>query len=617
MHAGAETFGGGVGVRAATAAAAAAGTGRAVLVLLVAIVATTLEVAIGAFILVIALVGGAFVLRIRARVNVINMPSLLEALERKYFTDCQLENLNDDDAAAETEKSLISIYIPRLPPLVSVPELLVLNDCDIDCAGDFEAIKEKCRRVRELDLAQNKLHDWQEVFHILEHMPRVEFLNLSKNHLVGPICNPTTLPTNSLRSMVLNGTYLDWPCVEVLLDNLPLLEELHLSLNDYKEVLIDSIECASAGDEREDDVAVKAAHAVVDDEVTECNEHNDNNKQSDSHKLTLTSTTTAKATAAAIIETETSATPPPTPTSPTGSCTEPRCKRIQPHRKLKTLHFTGNPVESWLEICRLGRVFPSLENLVLADCPIKAIQADASAVAPTAAGASATNNNDCTTVCEEDVEMSNKTECPHKHFHNLQFLNLSYSNISAWDDIDQIAKFPKLHNLRVKNWPLWERLECTEHERRQLLIARLPNVSLLNGGGVISADEREDAERAFIRHYMDKPEWERPKRYDELVAKHGKLDPLVNINLKPEKRLKVFITYKDKTETRLLDVYCTVGDLKTRLEKLIDLPANKMRLYYVDQDFKEFGPELMKYPNKRLYSYNIQAGDEIIIDEKK
>ncbi|XP_053967297.1 tubulin-specific chaperone cofactor E-like protein [Anastrepha ludens] len=553
------------------------------------------------------------------------MPSLLEALERKYFTDCQLENLNDDDAAAEAEKGLISIYIPRLPPLLSVPELLVLNDCDIDCAGDFEAIKEKCRRVRELDLAQNKLNDWQEVFHILEHMPRVEFLNLSKNHLVGPICNPTTLPTNSLRSMVLNGTYLDWPCVEVLLDNLPLLEELHLSLNDYKEVLIDSIECG----DREDDVAGREVAEKVhadDDEVTECNECNDN-KQSDSHNLTTTATSTAPAAVATAttagettatvteIETktetetepETPTTPPPTPTSPTGSCyTDARCKRIRPHRKLKTLHFTGNPVESWLEICRLGRVFPSLENLVLADCPIKAIQANA-----------VNNNDDCTTACEEDIEMSNKAECPHKHFHNLLFLNLSYSNISAWDDIDQIAKFPKLRNLRVKNWPLWERLECTEHERRQLLIARLPNVNLLNGGGVISADEREDAERAFIRHYMDKPEWERPKRYDELVAKHGKLDPLVNINLKPEKRLKVFITYKDKTEARLIDVYCTVADLKTRLEKLIDLTANKMRLYYVDQDFKEFGPEPMKYPNKRLYSYNIQAGDEIIIDEKK
>lgn len=54
--------------------------------------------------------------------------------------------------------------------------------------------------------------------------------------------------------------------------------------------------------------------------------------------------------------------------------------------------------------------------------------------------------------------------------------------------------------------------EYTEHERRQLLIARLPNVETLNGGGVISCEEREDAERAFIRYYMDKPEADRPER---------------------------------------------------------------------------------------------------------
>jgi hypothetical protein len=58
--------------------------------------------------------------------------------------------------------------------------------------------------------------------------------------------------------------------------------------------------------------------------------------------------------------------------------------------------------------------------------------------------------------------------------------------------------------------------------------------------------------------------------------------------------------------------------LKFRLEKLFGLPASKMRLYYVDQSYKDqIGPEEMKYPNKQLYSYNIAAGDEIIIEPKE
>jgi tubulin-specific chaperone cofactor E-like protein len=96
---------------------------------------------------------------------------------------------------------------------------------------------------------------------------------------------------------------------------------------------------------------------------------------------------------------------------------------------------------------------------------------------------------------------------------NLQLLNLNNANIKSWDDIDFLSKFPVLTNLRVQNWPLWDKSESTEHERRQLLIARLPKVQILNGGGIITHEEREDSERAFIRYYMDKPESDRPERY--------------------------------------------------------------------------------------------------------
>lgn len=68
-----------------------------------------------------------------------------------------------------------------------------------------------------------------------------------------------------------------------------------------------------------------------------------------------------------------------------------------------------------------------------------------------------------------------------------------------------------------QGWPLWERCESTEHERRQLLVARLPLVETLNGGGRLGAVEREDAERAFIRYYMERPESDRPERYLENI----------------------------------------------------------------------------------------------------
>lgn len=45
----------------------------------------------------------------------------------------------------------------------SVPQVLVLNDCGIDQAGSAEDLKKKCNSVKELDLAQNKLENWNEV----------------------------------------------------------------------------------------------------------------------------------------------------------------------------------------------------------------------------------------------------------------------------------------------------------------------------------------------------------------------------------------------------------------------------------------------------------------------
>lgn len=73
-------------------------------------------------------------------------------------------------------------------------------------------------------------------------MPRVEFVNLSLNRLEGPIIQPPPPSSiKTLRSLVLNNTKLEWDSVEKLLNLLPSLEELHLSLNEYTHVLLDTL----------------------------------------------------------------------------------------------------------------------------------------------------------------------------------------------------------------------------------------------------------------------------------------------------------------------------------------------------------------------------------------
>lgn len=143
--------------------------------------------------------------------------------------------------------------------------MLVLNDCNIDKAGESEDLKKKCSTVRELDLAQNNLQEWNEVFTILSHMPSVEFVNLSLNRLYAPIAAaPSEISMARLKSLVLNNTHLEWESVDTLLNLLPALEELHLSLNDYKNVLIDTLEEEYLGSF--DETTAAAATNIEDDE---------------------------------------------------------------------------------------------------------------------------------------------------------------------------------------------------------------------------------------------------------------------------------------------------------------------------------------------------------------
>lgn len=103
-----------------------------------------------------------------------------------------------------------------------------------------------------------------------------------------------------------------------------------------------------------------------------------------------------------------------------------------------------------------------------------------------------------------------------------------------------------------------------------------------------------------------------------MVRVHGKLDPLVSVDLTPESEVPVTIVCGDRCERHTLDVYQTVNEFKQKFEKFSGIPANRMRVFYVDQHVCSVtGPEEMKFPNKRLYSYNIVEGDQIIIDTKK
>jgi len=197
----------------------------------------------------------------------------------------------------------------------------------------------------------------------------------------------------------------------------------------------------------------------------------------------------------------------------------------------------------------------------------------------------------------------------------LMSLNVSTTKISSWEEVEKLRRFPGLNDLRIQGCPFLD--ELNRKEKRTMLVARLPNVKVLNGGDVITKTEREDAERAFIRYFLETEEHLRPARWEELVAVHGVLDPLVNIDLSPDMNVKVCIYFKDECREERISVRQTVKQFKQTLQGYYGLAPANMRLWYYDQEMTKIaGPEEMKFANKELYTYNVIEGDYFVVDEK-
>lgn len=225
-------------------------------------------------------------------------------------------------------------------------------------------------------------------------MPRLKFVNLSFNQLSSPLHEvelTEDLKWQNLRNLVMNSTQVPWENVQQILDHLPSLEELHLSLNEYNHVDLCSCNC----------------QCKTQNEDLEVSETNKNEEE-------------------------------------TVKCTCPKIdyKNKHKHTGIKKVHFTGNPISKWSEICKIGYAFPSLESLVVADCPIETLDIENDEFD--------TQNNPDYVRSESECESGTKRESPHDSFRKLRFLNLNSTQISAWDDIERLSKFPVLYCLRLQ-----------------------------------------------------------------------------------------------------------------------------------------------------------------------
>ncbi|XP_028838077.1 tubulin-specific chaperone cofactor E-like protein isoform X2 [Denticeps clupeoides] len=395
-------------------------------------------------------------------------------------------------------KGVVILSSPQSSPVkdrLNLPSVLVLEGCGITEAGDESEVATFCAHVVELDLSHNQLREWSEVSKILANIPNLDFLNLSMNPLSGSNLEPSAAEAFSgLRRLVLNNTRVSWDVVHTITREIPELQELFLSLNEYDSVALSPVPCPS----------------------------------------------------------------------------------------LRLLHITDNQLQDWSEVRKLGMMYSGLRSLILA-------------------------NNSLNSILEPQDSLC-------RLFPNLKSINLHNSGLSGWEDIEKLNMFPQLREVRLMGIPLLQPYTTTE--RRSLIVARLPAVAVLNGS-VVTDGEREDAERFFVRYYQDSPEDELPQRYHSLVSRYGRLAPLAEIDLRPQCSVLVNMRYGEQVEQLTLRLEQTVAELKKQLRPVVQLPPNRMRVFYIDQQLGyALAPQELKYGARALHSYSMRDGDEILVMPK-
>ncbi|GFR87933.1 tubulin-specific chaperone cofactor E-like protein [Elysia marginata] len=433
---------------------------------------------------------------------------------------------------------------------ISLPRQVSMSGQRITIAGDAASIEKMCARVTELDLMENTITSWKQVFNIIECIPHLTFLNLTSNQLVSHVSSlicSRSRPLPCLTHLVLNNTGVTWDIINQLLVIFPRLIELHLGRNNYQNV---QLNCPSQS-------GVSSLQSQTDKNQPTAGESESTlDNLSASAKLRLLSDNSSAASASGLSKKEETTdnanlypAPPSGPSALAPSATtlrpSPICS-LAVHR----LFFANNCITEWEEISKLGRSFPNLEYLLLSETDI--------------------------------TGLGNPQDIP-QCFPNLKSLGLGQTQLKSWEEVEKLVCFPMLTDVRLSGIPFLDAIP--KHIRFQHTVALLPNIRMLNGSKVTES-EREDAERAFLRKYMDADT--KPSRYYQLEEKYGRLDPLAQVELTPQATVKMKVRVEDaqqrvvKQEEMDIELDQTVRALRKLLSVMAGKPAGKIALFYMD-----------------------------------
>ena len=94
---------------------------------------------------------------------------------------------------------------------------------------------------------------------------------------------------------------------------------------------------------------------------------------------------------------------------------------------------------------------------------------------------------------------------------------------------------------------------------------------------------------------------------------HGNLEPLVKIDLSPRNVFRVGVWWGQEERILMVSVRQRVKTFKSELARQFPVQTGCLRVWYYDQHHWETqGPQEMKWPEKGLYTYNLQVQSGVL-----
>lgn len=548
-----------------------------------------------------------------------------------------------------------------------------LCNYNISSAGlESSTLVDLCPNVVDLDLSNNLLESWEEILPVISQLPRLNYLNLARNKIKN---NKSYLqewkkPLPEVQNLVLNGTQMKWGDVLRLAKMLPQLKELHICGNGYIHLpdttfrTLQGLECLRLNNNRIESwqeiwklrylsqlkTLILSGNPLLDlffndndlDPSCACFCHHDDNEafrddrsggdnlKTDVNDINIVISESNQSRNFAEISTQDEN---GNMSYPEDALIEEWCQKIleeviselvqerysalknqnwshqeENHRNNVNSNNEGNNNTAKSINTRNQNTKNKIENLKAGSY----FFLTSSTEEPNKRSNS--ESSECECYCNRD-------DLPDSGFPILESLCVSETNIGKWRHLSALNAFPSLKSLRIKDIKLGSKLSL--EDRRKLFIASLPKIQILNGSEVTTS-EREKSERHFLRYFLDKKS--KPECYQDLERKHGKISPLVDIDIGAgfqEWATLDFIYCGQKVLTEAVRVREPVGKLRLLIAERLCLYASLkcIRMYHKscgpyhrETDDGEIAFDELFLDSLPMSRFDIMEGDEIHID---